>query len=508
MKKLVLFAVALVAGLASAKDLGFRYVDGVCKNGEGVEGLNPGYLGQCADLRNVTLLRFNLEDTDFSGSDFTASDLQDTSFKNSILTDVKFSGAFLSGVIFDGAQGRRTVFAKANLINAHFAGATLDDADFTGADFTNGQLSYLSFVNGKFEEAIFAHATMDHIDLTGANLSGAKLIGANLSDSILDGSLLDRAVFTNADLSTASLVGAGGKAVGLRNAILRRAKLQSANFEGSDLRQAIFEGADLSQAKLTNSDLRSSNLKSVRITGTEFTGSKYSKKTQLPFDESKAAELGMVFFRTQNLLVIWDTPTDANGIKEQFDSLRTYLAEFGIEIKFSDLPHAQFDGTEDLSDYGAIFHMQGTFYYLDMPATGQRAIVDFVRGGGAYFGSQWIAYALSRGMLNEMKDLILTTYDTSTFGDIAYSVVADKRTLPILDGVENFSVYASHAEGKLIPFRENPSIALIESNGQPRVVYREVGDGQVVNFMFPVNQNDPVLANPNIQRIILNGIGH
>ena len=68
-----------------AGDLGFRYQNGQCVNSQGMAGLNPSFFGPCADLRGAILGHLNLDGIDFSGSQFTASDLQKSSLNNAIL---------------------------------------------------------------------------------------------------------------------------------------------------------------------------------------------------------------------------------------------------------------------------------------------------------------------------------------------------------------------------------------------------------------------------------------
>jgi len=98
-------------------DMGFRYKDGKCINEQGQAGLNKGYFGQCSDLRGVILGRFNLDDIDFSGTQFMGSDLQLSSLNKTILIDVNFEGANLSGVEFANAKIQNANFKKSILKN-------------------------------------------------------------------------------------------------------------------------------------------------------------------------------------------------------------------------------------------------------------------------------------------------------------------------------------------------------------------------------------------------------
>lgn len=114
---------------------------------------------------------------DFTGSDFSGSDLTD-----SVCAPTSKSG-FIEHIW-------RTIFL----------GANLTDTNLTRADMTRAQLSF----------AVLKGAILHGTNLQGADLSGADLSGADLTDADLTGADLTDANVAGADLSGVRLHGANG----------------------------------------------------------------------------------------------------------------------------------------------------------------------------------------------------------------------------------------------------------------------------------------------------------
>jgi uncharacterized protein YjbI with pentapeptide repeats len=97
-----------------------------------------------------------------------------------------------------------------------------------------------------------------------------------------------RTYFFQADLKGADFRQADLSKAHLSRADLRSADLRGANLEGAYLRKADLRFADLRGAKF------STKLKGVELKSTELAGARYDATTVLPFDDARAAELGMV----------------------------------------------------------------------------------------------------------------------------------------------------------------------------------------------------------------------
>ena len=108
---------------------------------------------------------------------------------------------------------------------------------------------------------------------------------------------------------------------------------------------------------------------------------------------------------TQNVLFIYDdTPNNSNLI-----SLQNTLTTNGFNVVVSTVSESIWDNTNpSLTGFDAVIHFNGTTYSSEMPNAGQNALVNFVQNqGGLYVSSEWNAYQISGGEMQNMRDLIL-----------------------------------------------------------------------------------------------------
>src|SRR5258708_1907296 len=94
----ILFSLLATTLPAHAGDMGFRFNGTACVDSKGAAGLNPYYLGQCGDLRHLTISGFNFDGVDFSGSQFDGTNLGTSTLKNAILNSVSLNNTTLSGL--------------------------------------------------------------------------------------------------------------------------------------------------------------------------------------------------------------------------------------------------------------------------------------------------------------------------------------------------------------------------------------------------------------------------
>ena len=487
MKNLSLGLAVFLTWAASARDLGFRYSNGKCVNAQGQTGLNPGFIGPCADLNQVIINRFDFGGVDLSGAQFNAADLQDSSFKGSNLTGAQLRGANLAGADFASAVLHATDFSGSSLVNAHLAAADFALADLSGADFTGDLLSYLDFGGSKLQGAKFQGAIMDHVRLQGADLAGANLTGVQLNAAILDGAQLTKTDLSRADLTAASLQNISAAGAIMRDTILRQSKLTQGSLTNANLRSAQIDGAILNDADLTGTDIRGASLKGAKVERTIFTKVVYNPRTVLPFEASEAAALGMILGKGGTVLVIWDK--DGGASIPDFIKLKQALEDAGSEVTLSPQSNAVFDGTMDLNPYSAVFHVP-IDYQEDMPQGGQKALVDFVHKGGTYIGTQWSSYMVgNENLLTTMQDLVLFTYSTANADERKYSFAEGDASHPLLTGlVQGVGVNCEQATMKLRGFTANPAQVLVhDQSGFPMVAVRSLGAGKIVNFSWALH---------------------
>lgn len=504
-KLFISFALAIVSISVGthARDLGFRFKDGRCVNDAGQLGLNPSHLGPCGDLRNVILSRLDLDDIDFRGSLFDNSDLQDSTFRGANLQAVHFKDANLSGVNLENTVLHATDFTRAILINSRMAGADVQNSNFSSANLSGALLSYFDLKGNRFTGTIFTGAVLDHVDFSGANLTDALLTNANLKETKFDNADITNANFANADLTKASLQRARGDMANFNQATLRFAQLENGSFKAAKFRSCPMDEANLNQANFNASDMRNASLKNVLTQGSVFTGVKISKKTILPFSEEHAREQGMILIRGGPLFIIGDKT------KEDIQLLKTFLVSEGVEVTISSGLQSQFKGTENLDAFSAVLHLIGNDYVEDMPEAGQQALMAFVNSGGTYIGTQWAGYMIrQRSAFAKMRDLVLIDYTSATDIPLVLSLVTEKRSHPLLDGIDTMISVNQYGAPGLFRFTSNPSVTLMkDAAGVAAVAVRELGIGKIVGFAFtPTFDNYICFDQKPVQRLILNAI--
>jgi uncharacterized protein YjbI with pentapeptide repeats len=303
MRFCLLLAFLVSANVGLAGDLGFRYKDGKCLNGEGKEGLNTVYFGQCSDFRSVVLGRVSLEKIDFSGSRFDGATLQLVNFSGATFESVNFEGAQLAGIQFEGAKFNKVTFKQGMLKNVSVSEATMKDVTFENASMLGNTLNYLECKGCSFKNVDLSSSTLESVnfegsDLTGANISTSTLQGANLSKASLKGVNFKGTNLAGSNLSFAQAVEAK-----LNSADLSNANLQGLVLDGSDLRKAKFDKADLRGASFNNTDLRGAMIVDCKLEKNSFKGAQFNKRTVLPFNEEQARAAGLIFMKLGDVLV-------------------------------------------------------------------------------------------------------------------------------------------------------------------------------------------------------------
>jgi uncharacterized protein YjbI with pentapeptide repeats len=450
MIKLVLAFTACIFGLSvSATDLGFRYKNGACVNSNNATGLNPGFIGQCGDLRQTTISGFSFDGLDLSGTAFVDATLLGCTFQGTILTGANLTGIDLTGVVLNQAM----------LNLANFDHAVLVKAQFVGADFS--------------------------------------------------GSKLDKADFTNADLSSAILNGATGTAVKLKYASLKQADLTAAVLMGADFRHAALDQAKLNNTNLEQADLRAAQLTNVNLATADLKGATFSKKTTLPISQDQALQMGMTLGNDAAVYILWDTSATDPDIL----SLKAYLEKQDIDVTLAPQPAFAFSGTENLSNYTGILHLLGsegdnTSYHQNLPVVAQTALVNFVKNGGTYIPTEWIGFMVeSENYLTQMRDLVLikrVAYEPAA----TWSPVSTQSDHPVLQGITNsFVMTGTYSTGNVYVFPTNPAVPLVtDANGYTTVAVRNFGQGKVVHFASAPTDVSGTLQNASLQLLIANAI--
>src|SRR5262249_55821511 len=149
--------------------------------------------------------------------------------------------------------------------------------------------------------------------------------------------------------------------------------------------------------------------------------------------------------------------------------------------------------------FGTVVLLDGIDFGDDMPAAGQQALVDFVRGGGGVVTMEWLSYEVTQGRYASLRPLIPITRTTGLTAAVNYAVVTAHA---VTDGVSpTFQVTAGVTKGTL-----NSGTAVVKlSTGEPAVVVKDEGVGRVAAFALAGNYNGrrPFLE-ADIRRLLLN----
>lgn len=479
-----------------AKDLGFRYEGNACVDKNGKKGWNPGYFGQCGDLRGVTVAGVNFDEADFSGAQLDGSDFQNSTFSGAKFVGTSVVGTNLSGATLTNAMIIGANFTKAILVNTHFAGAEIHKSDFSGSDLSGQLFSTMNLTGNSFVGTSFLNAKLDGADLSNCDLTAAKFTKVNLQGAKIEKAKLNRVNFAGADLTGASLKGSTGPSANFSYAIMRQSQL-----DGASLLSANLQGAKLDQASLKKTDLRSANLrqavlKEAQIEGGNFTGAIITKSTVLPISHDEAIGLGMTIDAKVSLLIIHDN-------NQTMFELLTALTKLGVSYALQSTT-ANFKADVDLGDYAAVLHFNVADYQTEMPDAGQDALVRFVQDGGVFITTNSTNYGFSQNKFKKMNELMLFKWGSNKDGALT---LTPKVSHPVLSEItESFVTNERNAPvATLIDFASNKSTVLMTDQGNaPRLAVRDIGQGHVVAFNLCYPGRVECQLTPGFQKIVAN----
>jgi hypothetical protein len=201
-------------------------------------------------------------------------------------------------------------------------------------------------------------------------------------------------------------------------------------------------------------------------------------------------------------------------------ALANSIAQAGFLVTVRPAPEYTWDGTNpSLEGYDLVIHLNGNTFFAGqtLSSAAQSALVEFVRGGGGFIGSQWSSVEIESGQAG-IRDLVLSGYN-GPFEEncpscaITYTVVDGQQSHPVLAGLpSDFTFEADgHASGDLVEFASDPSTVLMTvMSGLPGVMVRNFGSGKVVNFSFAPNYSlageGMTLRDGNVQQLYINAV--
>jgi len=278
-------------------------------------------IGPYVRLTNINLSESvftsnNINQIDFTGSDFSGATIYYNNLYVCNFTNVNFTNANVSRTGFFHANLTNTNFTNANLNRMSAYNITINNGNMpilppeyyiiqttnlkyalvgpyvvlTDYGFTNLDMAGLNLTGVEAIHTLFNDTDLSGTDLSGTDLSGANLTGTNLTGANLTGTNLIGANLTGANLIGANLTGAN----------LTGANITRVDFTETNVSNAIFTNiigrpnslptswifvngyligpavnltnADLSGLDLSGVDLTGANLTNTILSGTNFSG--------------------------------------------------------------------------------------------------------------------------------------------------------------------------------------------------------------------------------------------
>jgi hypothetical protein len=207
-------------------------------------------------------------------------------------------------------------------------------------------------------------------------------------------------------------------------------------------------------------------------------------------------------------------------------ALANSIVDAGFVVTIRPAPEYTWDGTNpSLDGYDLIIHLNGNTVsdgQMLSPAA-QSVLVDFVRAGGGFIGSQWNSYEVwnTQEMTGEpavMQDLVLAGFPGPAEENcpsclVTYSAVLEQQGHPLLAGIPSEFTFEAdgHLGGPQVEFGTEPSTVIMAlPSGTPGVLVRNLGQGKVVNFSFAPNYSlagsGHTLQDPNVQQLYVNAV--
>jgi len=250
-----------------------------CANLTGSRGTGVSF--QKAFLSGATLSGASLAEGDFSGADLLHTVFRGSSLHKGNFSQAKFlrAGSIpfppseglptseesiprfpIEETDFTGSDFTKSVFLKVDFLRSTFANCRMEKVTFLectgpGTRFDGADLKKAAFPKSKdFKQSSFLKA-----DLSGANLRGLDLESSDFREALLVGMDGSEAIFRTANLSGTTA--------------------QKARFMKSDLRFANGRGGDFSQALFLKADLRGTNFSRSSLYKAGFTGAQIDSTT-------------------------------------------------------------------------------------------------------------------------------------------------------------------------------------------------------------------------------------
>jgi len=164
----------------------------------------------------------------------------------------------------------------------------------------------------------------------------------------------------------------------------------------------------------------------------------------------------------------------------------------------------QWDGTNPpLTGFDVVLLLDGNTWDVDMPVSGQTALVNFVTNGGGFIGTAWLPWEVANhNAYSYMRDLIPQTQVNDYITTDTYTVIINH---PVTQGLpSSFFVPYACVNGSSA---NSGTVVITGTVGQDAVVVKDYGAGKVVGLVTCGGvycEGNP--WNSNMQTLLINAI--
>ena len=195
------------------------------------------------------------------------------------------------------------------------------------------------------------------------------------------------------------------------------------------------------------------------------------------------------------------------------EALVTALESAGYEVTRV-FPEYSWNGVNPPPDgFECVVHLNGATALHPLPVSAQTALVEYVRNGGAFVGSQWNGFERAQGTQVDMNDLVpqLWPHPDNCIGcSMTWTQVPGYEAHPVLEGVPpSFTFFADGHDAHAVPdyVEDLPAVLMTSQGGGPAVIVREFGAGRLVHFASAANAAaDLTLQDFNISTLYVNAV--
>lgn len=163
--------------------------------------------GPAVNWENCRKRNLIMGSADFSGANFTRTDLSASDLRNSNLSNATFiktnlvraslSGSQAKDTNFESVVASRTDFSNGNYENANFSKAEISRSNFANSNLENAKLS-----KADFSRVNFSNANLKSVDMSFTNISRSDLTNIKIDETFtLTGSYMFLTNISGLDLS-------------------------------------------------------------------------------------------------------------------------------------------------------------------------------------------------------------------------------------------------------------------------------------------------------------------